>query len=63
MLGYGKTIEDVITEYLSQVGSKMKVQKENLRIIINPKGDQLNIHLYHKGDLVKKITIEEIISQ
>ena len=62
-MGYGQAIENVIKDYLDKQSTLMKVQKENLRIIINPKSEILNIHLYHKGDLVKKVTIDEIISQ
>ena len=63
MEGYGIMIENVIRDHLSRTAAEMKVAKENLRIIINPQGELLKIHLYHKGELIKKVTIEEIIGQ
>ena len=60
---YGFIIENVIKSYLIKVSEELQVKKEQLRVVINPVGDNLKIDLYNKGQKVKEITIDEIISQ
>lgn len=63
MLDYGQMIEKVLKDYLEKQSIQRQVQRENLRIIINLRGERLVIDLLHKGELIKKLSIDEIINQ
>ena len=63
MEGYGFVIENVIKNYLIKISEELKVKKEQLRVVINPVGENLKIDLFNKGTKVREITIDEIISQ
>ncbi len=63
MAGYGWMIEGVIKTYLIEESKALNTKKEDLRIVINPRGEELSLLLYKKAELIKSIQIEEIIGE